>query len=289
MGTLRHLRTFVTVAREGTLAAAAERVALTQAAVSLHLRALEAELKRELFDRSGRRLALNAAGRELLPVAQRMLSLHDELRSAHAAGGPLSGRYRVGSIVSAVAPLSRALVALKQQHPLLDAHLVAAKSVELVAQLEAGELDAAIVVRGEARPAPSFAWTPLYSEPLVVVAHPGVKGHDALRTLREQPFLRFDPSQRSGALIDRALRRHRVRVQEFLELNSTEGLVELVRQGVGVSLLPRLQRATWERDPALRLMALPGEPLLRHVGLLQRRDRRAPLARAIAEHLAAKP
>lgn len=285
MGTLRNLRTFVAVAREGTLAAAADRVALTQAAVSLQLRALETELRRELFDRGGRTLVLNAAGRDLLPRAQRMLALYDELRSTDAAG-EISGPVRVGAIVSAVGPLAHALVALKQQHPQLDAQLVAAKSVELVAQLEAGALDAAIVVHGEASSSSPFAWTPLYGEPLVVVAHPGVKGRDALRALREQPFLRFDRTQRTGALIDRALRRHRVRVKEFLELNSTEALVELVRQRVGVALLPRLHRATWDHDPALKLLPLPGEPMLRQVGLLQRRDRRLLLGRAIAAQFA---
>ncbi|MGL6157267.1 MAG: LysR family transcriptional regulator, partial [Ralstonia mannitolilytica] len=77
MSTIRFLRTFVAVARHGSFAAAAERVALTQAAVSLQMRALEAELRRDLFDRSGRTVTLNARGRALLPQAEHLLALYD--------------------------------------------------------------------------------------------------------------------------------------------------------------------------------------------------------------------
>lgn len=287
MNSLRNLRTFVAVAQEGTLAAAAHRLALTQAAASLHLRALEAELKRELFDRGGRRLTLNAAGRELLPRAQHMLSLYDELRGVPDTGpgraAAVVGRYRVGTIVSAVAALSHAVVALKRRHPQLEIKLTVAKSLELSALCASGSLDAAITVRGEDRSSRELKWTHLYDEPLVVLAHPGVRGRHAARVLREEPFLRFDRQQSTGALIQRTLRRQGLRPGEFLELNSIEALVELVRQRVGVALLPRLRGASWDSDPALRVLPLPQPQPAREVGLMQRRDGNEMLGRAIVE------
>ncbi|MGH8631972.1 MAG: LysR substrate-binding domain-containing protein [Burkholderiales bacterium] len=287
MNSLGNLRTFVTVAQEGALAAAAHRLALTPAAVSLHLRALEAELKRELFDRGGRRLVLNAAGSELLPRARHMLSLYDELRGVAGAGleqaAEVVGQYRVGTIVSAVAPLSHAVVALKGRHPLLEVKLTVAKSLELTALCAAGSLDAAITIRGEDRTSRELKWTPLYDEPLVVLAHPGVPGRQATRVLREEPFLRFDRQQSTGALIQRTLRRQCLRPVEFLELNSIEALVELVRQRVGVALLPRLKGALWDGDPALRVLPLPLPRPAREVGLMQRRDGNEMLGRAIIE------
>lgn len=290
MNTLRNLRSFVAVARSGSLAAAADRVALTVAAVSLQLRALEAEFRRELFQRGGRSLVLNDAGRELLPSAERLLALHDEMRAAvarqaTAAGAAIAGTYQVGSIVSAVAPLSRVVVALKREHPLLEVKLRVARSVDMAAACAAGSLDAAVLVRGDARPSPGLGWTPLYAEPVVVVAHAGVRGRDPLRVLAEQPFLRFERQQRTGALVQRALRQHQVKVVEFLELNSIEAIVELVRQRVGVALLPRLAHAGWDDDPALRLISLPGPALKREIGLLQRRDRMAVPAQAIVSAL----
>ncbi|HSW09068.1 LysR family transcriptional regulator [Aquabacterium sp.] len=286
MNTLRNLRSFVAVARSGSLAVAADRIALTAAAVSLQLRALEAEFRRELFLRGGRNLVLNDAGRELLPWAERLVALHDEMRSitsqrAASAGTPIVGTYRVGSIVSAVAPLSRVVVGLKREHPQLEVTLSVARSIDMAAACASGALDAAVLVRGDARPARGLAWTPLYSEALVLAAHAGVRGRDALRQLAEHPFLRFERQQRTGALVQRALRQHRVKVQEFLELNSIEAIVELVRQRVGVTLLPQLAHARWDEDPALRLLSLPGPALQREIGLLQRRDRAAVPAQAI--------
>ncbi|HEX2010499.1 MAG TPA: LysR family transcriptional regulator, partial [Roseateles sp.] len=101
MPSLRTLRSFVAVARQGSFAAGAARVSLTQAAVSLQMRNLEAELKRTLFDRGGgqggqggRSAQLNAAGQALLPWAERMLALdaqlHEELRDAALRADPMA-------------------------------------------------------------------------------------------------------------------------------------------------------------------------------------------------------
>lgn len=75
MSSIRFLRTFIAVARYGSFAAAAERVALTQAAVSMQMQALEAELKHPLFDRSGRMASLNSTGRAILPRAEQLVAL----------------------------------------------------------------------------------------------------------------------------------------------------------------------------------------------------------------------
>lgn len=85
MSSIRFLRTFLAVAQHGTFSEAAEQVALTQAAVSFQMRALEAELGRELFDRGGRLAILNAAGRELVPEIKRLLDLYDHLKAPRLA------------------------------------------------------------------------------------------------------------------------------------------------------------------------------------------------------------
>src|SRR5690606_26214573 len=116
--------------------------------------------------------------------------------------------------------------------------------------------------------------TPLYEEPLVVVASPAAAGDDALAVLAGNPFLRFDRTQRTGRQIDRVLRRLGVVVNDFLELNAIETLVELVRQEVGVTLLPLLNGSNWQNSPDLRIVPLPdelGHPA-RSIGMLERRD-----------------
>lgn len=274
MSTVRFLRTFVAVAEHGSFAAAAGQVALTQAAVSLQMRALETELRRELFDRNGRVAVLNADGRALLPQARRMLALYDEMRLPLASDQAMAGAVAVGAVVSVMGGLSHAVAHMKRTYPALDVRLVGAKSIELAAQVEAGELDAAILVEGAARVPGTLRWTPLYQEPLVAIAARGSPGRDAREALATNPYLRFDRSQRTGVLVERALRRAHLKVNEFLELNAIEALVELVRQEVGVTVVPLLRRARWRDDEALRILPLlvNGEPVMRHIGMLERRD-----------------
>lgn len=292
MPSLRTLRSFVAVARQGSFAAAAAQVALTQAAVSLQMRNLEAELKRQLFDRGGqggRSAQLNAAGQALLPWAERMLALdaqlHEELRGAALRADPMAGAYRIGAVVSAVAPLAHTVVALKKEHAGLELKLVSAKSGELAEMVAQGALDAAVLVRAASttKPPPPLGWAALYEEPLVLLAHADSRRRSAAQLLAAEPFLRFDRAERTGALVEQALRRLKVHVQDFLELNSIEALAELVRQKVGVALLPRLRNASWEQDPTLRVIALPElASLSRSIGLLYRREVRGALTEAIA-------
>ncbi|ANN77622.1 LysR family transcriptional regulator [Bordetella flabilis] len=274
MSTVRFLRTFLAVARYGSFSEAAERVALTQAAVSFQMRALEEELGRELFDRSGRLAILNAAGRELLPEVKHLLDLYDRMRLPRKPGpGELAGSVAFGAIVSCMGPLSKVVSQLKRRHDGLDVRLFTGKSSELASKVESGELDAALVVESGRRMA-STRWTPLYEEPLVVLAPRTAVGTTVQEVLEGNPFLRFDRTQRTGLQIDRVLRRMNVHVHEFLELNAIETVVELVRQEVGVSLLPLLMAAQWRGEPDLNVLPLPEDigPVVRAVGMIERRE-----------------
>ncbi|ARP94369.1 LysR family transcriptional regulator [Bordetella genomosp. 13] len=273
MSTIRFMRTFLAVAHHGSFSEAAEQVALTQAAVSFQMRSLETELGRELFDRSGRLALLNAAGRELLPEIKHLLDLYDRLRRPRGAADELAGSVSVGAIVSCMGTLSKVVSGMKRDHPGLDVRLFSGKASELAGKVEAGDLDAAFVVEAGRKMA-STRWTTLYEEPLVVVAPASTRGDDPRTVLTSHPFLRFDRTQRTGLQIDRVLRRLGVSVHDFLELNAIETLVELVRQEVGVALLPLLNGANWQHSADLRVLALPGDlgPIARAVGMLERRE-----------------
>lgn len=271
MSSLRVLKTFLAVAAEGSFAAAANRVALTQAAVGQQMRALESELRRPLFERQGKSLVLSPAAREVLPVVRKLVALYEQMLAASPASGAMAGTVHLGAVVSALRPLVQATLALKARHPGLELHVSAAKSGELLARVEAGELDAAIAVREPGSGSALLSWTPLYAEPMVLLA-PRHLGDTAPKALLEtQPFIRFDRDEHTGRLVERTLRRLRARPREFLELNAIEGIVDLVRSGLGVSVLPLLKQARWARDNKLRVLELPNAEE-RRVGLAHRRD-----------------
>eukprot|EP01034_Spumella_vulgaris_P031533 gene31533-38947_t len=103
MSSIRLLRTFVAVAAEGSFAAAAPRVALTQAAVGQQMRLLESEMRRALFARQGKAVVLSDAGRELLPQVRRLVALYDQMLATAPATEPMAGTLNLGAVVSAVA------------------------------------------------------------------------------------------------------------------------------------------------------------------------------------------
>ncbi|HEU0229999.1 MAG TPA: LysR family transcriptional regulator [Burkholderiaceae bacterium] len=273
MGSLRFLRTFVAVARRGSFSDAAEQVALTQAAVSLQMRALETEFGRTLFDRSGRLASLNEAGRELLPQAEQLLEIYDRMRTPRPAPGTFAGTLSIGAIVSCMGTLARVVSQLKIEHQELIIRLSSGKSRELCRKVENGEIDAALVV-GAGRPPPRTRWKRLYQEPVCLVVSSQVPGDDPRQLLRSHPFLRFDRSQHTGAQIDRVLRKMGIVPDDFLELNALEQLLDLVRHDVGITILPLLHTMRWNDGNGLRAIPLPAElgAITREIGMLERRD-----------------
>jgi DNA-binding transcriptional LysR family regulator len=271
MSSIRVLRTFAAVAGEGSFAAAAARVALTQAAVGQQMRALESGLRRPLFERQGKSVVLNDAGRELVPQVRRLLALYEQmLAPAAGAAQAMAGTVHLGAVVSAVRPLIQATLALKARHAALDLHVSAAKSIELIERVQSGDLDAAIAVR-EPGARPELVWTPLYGEPMVLLAPRKLEDASPRALLQHQPFIRFDPSQHTGRLVERTLKRLRVKPNEFLELNALESIVELVRSGLGVSVVPLLHGARWGSDAKLRVIEIP-QAEERRMAVVRRRD-----------------
>ncbi len=269
MSTLRMLKTFRAVARTGSFAAAAEKVALTQAAVSLQMRGLEQALGRQLFDRSARQIALSRQGLEIRPKVEQILDLLAELEATPADS--MQGPVTIGAVVSVIGALSLVVASLKTAHPRLDVRLLSARSDELAVMVEQGEVDiAAVVARPDAALPDTLKWTPLYTEPLMLIVSREIADNDPQRILRSHGFLRFDRRVRTGRVVEQALESAGLTVNEYLELNSIETIVALVRKNVGVTVLPLLHRGDWQTDPSLRVLSIAQPPVLRTVGMIQR-------------------
>ncbi|TEA79874.1 LysR substrate-binding domain-containing protein [Allopusillimonas ginsengisoli] len=285
MSNLRFMRTFVAVARLGSFSEAAEHVGLSQAAVSLQMRALEQEFGRELFDRCGRLALLNTAGQELLPEIKKLLEMYERIKQPNPPDGQFQGQLTIGAIVSCMNILAQIVSQLKTEHPGLGIRLVSGKSSELAQKLEHGDVDAAFVVNMGKRTA-SVRWSLLQHEPVRLIVAASVEGDDPREILAHHPFLRFDRTQHTGRQIDRVLQKLGVTPDDFLELNAIEQILSLVRDEVGVTILPLLHTVDWSVGSDLRVLALPGKlgSLTRDVGLIEPRgSRQQKITRAILE------
>ena len=141
---LYQLRTFAAVAEEGHLTRAAERLHVSQPAVSAQIKALEQDFELRLFERAASGMVLTVAGRELLAHAQRVLAAADELkRAAKRLSGEVAGTLRVGTVSNPGSiRLGDLLTAAVQRHPKLELELQHEVSGAALEGVREGRLDA---------------------------------------------------------------------------------------------------------------------------------------------------
>ena len=269
---IRELKTLIAVAREGTFAAAADKIGLTQAAVSAQMQRLEADLGFALFDRTGRAARLNSMGQQTLARAQELMGLYDKL-GARDVGHSATAFVGIGAIASVQRSLLPDVLAkFHRQCRGCRTRVVPGLSMELVNRVDAGEIDMAAVIRPPFSLQSDLRWTTLAREPFRLLVPRDVEGDDWAEVLPAHPFVRYDRSSFGGRQVDRFLRAAHVNVQELCEVDELEAIVRLVANGVGVALVP--QTATHRRWPAaVRAIDLGPHAFHRDIGLVHRASR----------------
>ncbi len=239
----RLLDQFVTVAAEGSVTRAAERLWAAQSTVSAGIASLERSLGVRLFDRTGRQLVLTTAGEDLLPHARSVLESLDRMRDlATVSDAELRGRVRLGIFTSMdIVDLTGVLRGFRQRHPLVAVELMTSPSgtTGLVQDLAAGRLD--------------IAYTGLPAVP---------RGSPSNRCGRCRSGCSWQPTTLRGPRLGvargprrRALHRHRARVRQpdhprqcaratrhprriVAEMNDMPAVVRFAAAGLGVGVVP---------------------------------------------------
>lgn len=266
---IRELKTLVAVAREGTFAAAGEKIGLTQAAVSAQMQRLETELGLSLFDRSGRSAHLNKTGEQILCQAQELIRMYNNLGTT-SVGSPANIVVSVGAIASLQRSLlPDALAKFHRQSPEARSRVIPGLSIELVNLVDAGEIDMAAIIRPPFSLHSDLRWTTLASEPFRLLVPKNARGENWAEFLSTHPFIRYDRTSFGGRLVDRFLRGMHFSLQEVCEVDELEAIVRLVANGLGVALVPEI--ATHKRWPAaVRAIDLGEHTFHRDVGLVHR-------------------
>lgn len=266
---IRELKTLVAVAREGTFAAAGDKIGLTQAAVSAQMQRLEAELGFAVFDRSARAARLNPRGHQVVEQAQALIRQYGNLGS-RKSGAPASSFVSVGAIASVQRSWLPEVLASFYKH-VADCRVRVAPgvSVNLLNLIDAGKIDLGVVIRPPFSLQSDLSWTTLAREPYRLLVPQNVIGNDWAELLSSQPFIRYDRESFGGRQVDRFLRASHLQVREVCELDELEAIVQLVAKGVGVALLP--QTESFKRWPAkVRAIDLGEHTFYRDIGLVHR-------------------
>ena len=256
---LRQLQHMVALAEEQHFTRAARRVNIVQSALSTSIRQLEAELEAQLFVRSTRQVRLTAAGKLFLDKAKVALAAIADARDAVTAlQGLRRGTLSIGTMQSlpAFLDLPALIEEFHARHPDIEVRLSQGASSGLLTQVRNGRLDIAFVPVTE--PAEDVATPMSACEALVVVCAPGHplagRVNVPLAELRAQPFVDFEPDWGTRKLVDRGFLEAGIERRIAFEVNDLETLLELVRRGMGIALLPEV--VAQSRRPAIGIAEL---------------------------------
>lgn len=285
---LRHIETFVAIADAGSFQAAAERLFLTQSAVSMQIKALEDQLQAELFDRSSRPPVLSALGRSLLERAREIVAQTAAFKQAASGREGLFGALTLGVIPSATTTiLPGALARLRDQHPNMAVRVEGDLSTALETLVADGAMDAAIVTE-VGRPRTGLVNRVIYAEPLVLAVHRDDADASTEALLDRAPFIRFNRGTGIGRIVDAALQQQGAAVNETMELDSIPAMLMMASRGLGVTVVPQ-RSFDANRSDALRALPFGAPPVERRVALVTRRGTsKSPLTEALFAALAAE-
>lgn len=263
---VKTLYTLVTIADRGSFAEASKALGISLSAVSTQMRLLEEELGSKLFDRSRRPPVLTEKGLYLTGRARELIdhweSLSDSLK--REATGAILKLGAVHTAVSGIVP--PALRQLQRQEQGVEIRLTTGLTHELEIAVLRGEVDAAVVSEPEvARSELEFHL--IIEEPLVVIAHAEMKGDTDQELLQGNPYVRFNRLARVGRMVQNEFDKRQIRVESTMEIDSLEGAIAMVANGLGVSVVP--DRGTMTEFPAsIRTVPFGNPPIVRRLGLL---------------------
>uniref|UniRef100_UPI0039F0D9C4 LysR family transcriptional regulator n=1 Tax=Bordetella sputigena TaxID=1416810 RepID=UPI0039F0D9C4 len=272
---LDYLRTFVLIVRHGSFSAAAERLGISQPAVSQQIRQLERSLGVPLIDRVGRKASPTAAGTDLLAHAARIEDAVDAAIDAVArrASSP-SGPVRLGTGATAcIFLLPPILKDLRQRFPQLAITVTTGNTADVVKQIEENMLDIGLVTLPAAGRA--LEVTPVLKDEFFLLAPSGMPlpRRISAQALADKPVLLFEPGGNTRRITDEWSGRHGPGLAPVMSLGSVEAIKGLVAAGLGCAILPGLAVRGEARRPDVAVRPL-SPPLHRTLAVVIRRDKR---------------
>jgi LysR family transcriptional regulator, regulator for metE and metH len=258
---VRHLRLIDAVTARGGITAAARALHVTQPALSRQLSELEARLGVALFARVGRRLVITKAGERLLASSRRVLGELDaverELTSGEYAGA--AGLVRVATeCYTNYHWLPAVLVAFREHWPRVDVRIVPEATARPLAALLEGALDVAVVHRTPEQR--GLQYTHLFDDEMVVVVPPEHRlarlASVPAEAIRDEHLILYATSGNESSVVTNVLRPAGVEPRQLSRIQLTEAILELVRAGLGITILSR-----WSVERHVASGALAAVPL----------------------------
>ena len=264
--TLQQLRVFDAVVRNGSITRAAEELYLTQPAVSIQVKKLEALVGLPLLEQVGRRLHPTQAGRRVHASARRVLTELEALEeSVVELKGVVKGELRIGVVTTAKYFMPHLLGAFVERHPQVEPRLTVTNRAQVLARLQANEDD--LLIMGQVPEGLDVEAHPFLDNDLVVVAH---AGHPLARERRipmgrlcEERFLVREQGSGTRLAIEAVMAERGQAIEPYMELGDSEAIKHGILAGLGISVMSRHNVRLELESGSLVVLDVEGFPLKR--------------------------
>lgn len=269
---IQQLQAFVAACEALSFSMAAERLHLTQPAISKRITSLEHHLEARLFDRIGHRITLTEAGKALLPRARAiLLAVDDSRRAIRSLGGAIEGRLALGtSHHIGLHRLPAPLREFTRSHPAVALDFRFEDSEVACEQVERGELELAIITLPEQASA-RLTLIPIWDDPLIFVAAPdhplAACPSLSLEELARYPALLLGRNTFTWRIIEQPFLEKRLELRCAMSTNYLETLAMLASVGLGWSVLPAIMAGR------LVKLSVDSAPLRRRLGIVYHQER----------------
>ena len=238
--TLRQLKTFFEVAKLGSVSKAAEKLFITQPAVSMQLRQLEDEFGIALFESVGRNIRLTHAGQDFMAQAGQVIASLKDLEAVMAEhAGMKRGQIDLAIVSTSKYFIPMLLVQFNRMFPTIDVRLHIDNKENVFGMIERNEVDLAI--SGRVPDSSDYVGEPFASNPQAFVCAPSHplsrKKNISYELLSEYPFVVRERGSGTRAAMERCFDEHQAQMQIFMEMPSNETIKQAVMANMGLSFL----------------------------------------------------
>ncbi|MGN8646818.1 LysR family transcriptional regulator [Gracilibacillus sp. HCP3S3_G5_1] len=228
---LRHLLTFKTIVDVGGFKKASDQLGYAQSSVTAHIKELEEELEKPLFDRLGRKTILTQAGREFFPYAIEIIDLYAKSKAVVSEGEEPSGPLSIGASESLMVHwLPKLLMEFTEKNPKVELILKSLKYENISSQLKSGDIDIAMLVELPEWQVRELHIDQISEERLCLVKGKNNRGRQE-RMLVTESHCSWRP------VIEDYIKKTDTSISR-IELPSLEAIKKSVMCGLGVSVLP---------------------------------------------------
>lgn len=281
---IKQLQTFIVVAQLLNFRAAAEELNYSQSTISDHIRNLEQELGVKLFERLGRKVFLTEQGKELISPSKRMIQNAEEIHHLFSKNEKVHGLLKIGAAETlCMFWLPILLKEYSELYPDVNIILKMADCIEFNDMLEQNIIDVAFSLRDESDKA-HISQIHLFTDSSIFVAAPdhplATLEKITICELSNQSFILTETESSYSMELKKMLQMLNIKTDTIMEFGSLEAIKQCVKQGLGITLLPRIVVDKELQNGELVMLSLEINPIPIHAKMIYHRDKwmSAPLA-----------